>query len=211
MNYTTMTMFAPRIWGSDPEMRMARQAGWRRADLIWERLSEAGNAALSQGRTGPAARAFRLAHLVAWLCFARTDPRYATSLANAGLMAMRRGRTGTGARRLARARALWQRVPERLPDITIAPRARSSLFHLRMEARHRDTYHSNMRARLLGFVEETARALNDLSEGRATDLRFYSRWRGEKPNVFDDTRIYLSAALLLAGEHVDQARTPERQ
>ena len=33
--------------------------------------------------------------------------------------------------------------------------------------------------------------------GQAPRHRLYERWRGEKPSVFDDTRKFLAAALLI--------------
>ncbi len=80
----------------------------------------------------------------------------------------------------------------------IVPRARSSMFHLRMEARHRETYQQNMRTRLTAFARETGGALAALEKDEPVSGRFYERWLGEKPPVFDDTRKLLAAALLLA-------------
>jgi hypothetical protein len=78
-----------------------------------------------------------------------------------------------------------------------ARRARSSLFHLRMEALHWDTYQDNMRTRMRAFAAETAEALAAFERGEASPHRLYERWLGEKPNVFDDTRKFLAAALLV--------------
>ena len=204
MSYMTTTMFALLTLGSDQEMRAAKRAGWRRADLAWERASEAANEALVTGDQAKAIRGFRGAHLLARVYFSRTDPRYATSLANTAIAASLAGKRRDGTRKLAKAMALWDEVPSRLEAIKISPRARSSLFHLRMEARHWDTYCDNMRKRLGLFVAETSQALADLAEDRPTHQRLFSRWRGEKPNVFDDTRIYLAASLLLAGEQLHE-------
>ena len=67
MNSKTTTMSAPPISGSDAGARLAgeyaaaRKAGWRRADLDWERLQEDGNALLRSGDRAGAARCFRRA------------------------------------------------------------------------------------------------------------------------------------------------------
>ncbi len=200
MSFTTMNMFAPRISASDPEMRAARRAGWCRWDLIWERLSEDANGALAAGDTADAVRRFRRAYLLARIWFSPSDPRFAASLANAALADRMQGRTGRASRRFERAIFLWAELPGQLEDISISPRARSSLFHLRMEARHWDTYSAKMRVRRGKFLDEAAQGLAGMAAGQPTGHRYYSRWRGEKPNVFDDTRKYLSAALLLAAE-----------
>ncbi|QYX58621.1 tetratricopeptide repeat-containing protein [Roseovarius sp. SCSIO 43702] len=177
-------MFAPRIWGfdrADAEWHVARGAGWTRADLAWERLMETGCAG-----TGKAARRrFLAADLLARLRFAPGDPRRATAAAARWRL------TGAEAHRL-RALREWQGVESYIETLEIRPRARSSLFHLRMEARHRDTYHANLRKRLTAFATEMRETLE--GEGHH---RHAARWRGEKPTVFDDTRKLLAACLLI--------------
>lgn len=179
------------------ELRAARAAGWRRRDLWWERLQEAGNRDLQAGERRRAARRF----LAAWWLAAtlpRDDPRRATSLANAGLAARLRGAERTAERRYRDAIRLWSRVPAALDDLEIRPRARSSLFHLRMELRHGETYRANMRARLGRFIAETGEALDAIARGEVPPHRLAARWRGEKPAVFDDTRKIVAACLLVA-------------
>jgi hypothetical protein len=108
------------------------------------------------------------------------------------------GREGSARRLYARALARWAAVPALVATIEPARRARSSLYHLRMEAKHRETYVANQRKRLAGFVAEARLALEALAEGREPPVRLSERWRGEKPPVFDETRKLLSAALLIA-------------
>ncbi len=177
-------MSAPRIWGfeRDPQMRAARDAGWRRRDLIWERLQERANRALAEGRRPAALRDFRRA---AWL-------------ARAGFAARARGDVRRAVALYAHARALWAEVPAGIATLEVKPRARSSLFHLRMEARHRDTYRANITRRLAAFVAETDASLESLARGAPAPHRHHARWRGEKPAVFDDARKLLGACLLLA-------------
>ncbi len=197
----TTIMSVPPIWAfdrDDPEMRAALAAGWRRRDLWWERLQERGNLALLEGREADAVRYLRRAHWIACLGFEATDPRQATSTANAAFAARLRGSEKLAERRYVEARELWKAVPSRLPALQIKPRAKSSLFHLRMEVRHWETYRQNMTVRLGRFVEETGDALRALSRGDPPPHRLFSRWRGEKPAVFDDTRRLLAACLLVA-------------
>ena len=97
----------------------------------------------------------------------------------------------------------WSGVGQSLDSIEIRSRARSSLFHLRMEAKHWDAYRANMAARLQAFIGETGECLEHLIDGRQVPHRLYSRWKGEKPSVFDDTRKILGACLLLASDTVD--------
>lgn len=193
MSFTTTSMFAPRIWGFDPGAPMTRvalQAGWRRRDLMWEALMERGCAAWAAGRTGAASWAFLRARLIAGR-FAGDDLRRATSEAALGVVLRAPGR-------MRRAEAMFARHAEaQIAAMQIAPRARSSLFHLRMEARHRDTYHANMRLRLSRIAQETASCLQHMAQGQPAPHRLHARWLGEKPVVFDDTRKVLSACLLI--------------
>lgn len=192
MNSTTTNMSAPRIWAfsrGDAEWRLARDAGWTRADLAWERLMETGCRSLEKTSDRSlfktAARAFLTADLLARARFASGDPRRATAAAA-------RWRLSGDDRHRQRALREWSGVDGYIETLEIRPRARSSLFHLRMEARHRDTYHANLRKRLSVFAAE----MRDTLDGTGAH-RHASRWRGEKPPVFDDTRKVLAASLLI--------------
>jgi len=193
MSFTTTNMFAPRIWGFDfttPRARIAIDAGWGRADLLWEAMMENGCAAARDADGTTARRAFRRAWWVARLLPA-ADLRQAATGAAMGVVSV-------APRRLERARRAFDTGSARaIEAMQIAPRARSSLFHLRMEARHRDIYHANMRRRLGRIAAETAESLAALEAGRPAPHRLYSRWLGERPTVYDDTRKFLSACLLI--------------
>ena len=79
--------------------------------------------------------------------------------------------------------------------------ARSSLFHMRMEARHRDTYRARWQVRWREIAEEAKGRLEVLSpapEGldrSAADA--LARWRRERPALLNDTRKLMAAAFLL--------------
>jgi tetratricopeptide (TPR) repeat protein len=177
---------------------VARAAGWTRAELLWEHLQEEANEALARGERRAAIRGFRRAWAVAFLALRRSDPRYATSLANAAAAARLAGSPQRACRRYARALSLWAQVPALVDTAEIAPRARSSLFHLRMEALHRQTFEANRRRRLAAFVEEAAATLDALAGGAAPAHRHFARWRGEKPPIFDGGRRVVAACLLIA-------------
>ena len=74
-----------------------------------------------------------------------------------------------------------------------------------MEAKHWDTYQQNTRTRMTAFAAETTEALAALERGETPSCRLYGRWRAEKPNVFDDTRIFLAAALMIGVGGTDEA------
>jgi len=179
------------------ERTAALKAGWHAADLDWERLQDEGNALLLSGDRAGAGRCFRRAGWIALWRFHGPDPRRATTLANLGLTDRLAGREGRARRRYAKARRIWRETGRFIATMQIARRARSSLFHLRMETKHWDTYQDNMRIRMTAFARETAEALAALEQGQPVACRLYQRWRAEKPPVFDDTRKLLAAALMV--------------
>ena len=96
-------MSAQRTSESDngkSEMRAALAAGWRRTDLVWERLQIRGNAAWINGDHTGARRNFLIAWMLARIFFKRGDPRIATSIANVGLMAREAGQFARAARHI---------------------------------------------------------------------------------------------------------------
>jgi hypothetical protein len=195
-------MSAPPISASeraraDAEMRAARAAGWRRADLWWERLQERANRDWEAGARARALRGFRRAHWLARALLPAGDPRRATSLANAGFAARAGGARRTAARRYAAAIRLWAGVPPTIGGIELKPRARSSLFHLRLEVAHGATYRASQRARLARFVAEAGTALDAVAAGAPSPVPLFARWKGAKPPVFDDARKLLAACLLI--------------
>jgi hypothetical protein len=83
-----------------------------------------------------------------------------------------------------------------------APRmARSSLFHMRMELRHRETYRARWQIRWREMAEEAKERLANLSAppgdlgGNAGEA--LARWRRERPALLNDTRKLMAAAYLL--------------
>lgn len=195
------TTSGPRILASDAgkrERRAALNAGWKRSELVWERWQERANEYLSAGRRRRAAFRFLAADWLALLAFDRSDPRRAASTANAACAFRVLGLGWAGARFYRIAVRDWSGIDREFPGIAIQPRARSSLFHLRMEALHLETYTKVRKQRLAAFVDEAGECLANLTEGREPPHRLYSRWRGEKPPMFDDTRRILAACLLIA-------------
>ncbi|MXY34483.1 MAG: tetratricopeptide repeat-containing protein [Boseongicola sp. SB0676_bin_33] len=206
-------MFARRTSESETgsaEWQAALAAGWRRSDILWERWQERGNAAWESGDVSLARRRFLFAWCLARLFFRHGDPRIATSIANIGFIAREAGQFRLASRHYARARRLWAEVPGVLDGIEFRPRVRSSLFHLRMETRHRETYETNMRARIANFVTEAGQALEAAEEGAPSPHRLYDRWRGERPAVFDESRKLLGAALLICARK-QESPDPDRK
>lgn len=203
MSFTTMNMYGPLIWGfkSDTEMKVALEAGWSRSDVIWERLMEAALEAWEdtprKASRARSARLFRMADLLARWRFDAHDLRLATSAANLAIVHRAAGRADQAERCQRRALQLWKGADRAIQDMQVLPRSRSSLFHLRMEALHRDTYHANLRTRIGRIAEETEATLRLLTSGQTSGHRHASRWKGERPTVFDGTRKVLGACLLM--------------
>jgi len=179
-------------------MRAALAAGLRRADLLWERLQERGHEAYRAKRNGRAMRDWKNAARLARWFLPVSDLRRATSEANLGFCCRLQGREARAREHYGAAIAIWNHAPEHIETLGIAPRSRSSLFHMRMEVRHATTFRDNLRKRMAAFAAETTTALAQLAEDQKPEVRLYERWRAEKPPVFDDTRKFLASALLIA-------------
>jgi hypothetical protein len=182
---------------SDPasQTAAARKAGWRRADLTWEQLQEQANALHCAGDADGASRLWRRAGRIALWRFRLSDPRRATTQANLALAERLAGREDRALKRYAKARLIWRGVDRYIARMRIA---RASPLHMRMEAKHWDTYVKNTRIRMTTFSRETSHALEALERGAPLRRRLDLRWPTVKPAVFDDTRILLAAALLVA-------------
>ena len=114
----TTSMCAQPISASEPDpyqrdLKAAKAAGWRKADLDWERLQEAGLAAWRDGDQTTAIAHWRKARRHAFWRFRRNDPRYATSLANAAMAARLAGNEVKARALYTHALLIWKTVPDR--------------------------------------------------------------------------------------------------
>ena len=177
------------------EAAAARAAGWRRSEIWWERLQNRAKTRQMAGDLDAAARYWMLAWRLGRLFLPRDDPRFACGLANAAAAARHRGRLRAAEVRHRHACQLWRSVPAWAERIRPAPRARSSLFHLRLAHRHAETYRENLRAKLREQVDQ---AMASLEASILETPGAKPRWIRERPPVFDDTRRLLSACYLMA-------------
>ena len=181
-------------------------AGWRAEDLEWENLCEAGLERIAAGRLDEARH--HLAHCVriAHENFAEDDPRLGTSLFNHGAALIAAGEEKASGRTLADAAKVWEHCDTWVNAMTAARVARSSLFHMRMEQRHRDTYEERWRVKWAELVAEArgqiegSGALQLVEREEAAER--LGRWRRERPAMLNDTRKLMAAVLLLACERV---------
>ena len=179
------------------------QAGWSETDLEWERLAVTTLQALVHGESAAVQRHAGAAVSLAREHFAAADPRLAASLAN---FAIALGPGGThGADLLAEAGRIWASCTPWLEAMTAPRSARSSLFHLRMEARHRDTYRERWVVKWRELADEGRRSVDRLVNGNqapggqpAASEERLQRWRRECPAMLNDTRKLLAAVILTA-------------
>jgi tetratricopeptide (TPR) repeat protein len=112
------------------------------ADLLWESFTEEGAAAFADGRAAEALAAWRLADRLA-VAFPAADPRRAAALANLAAVTEQAAADATAdivESLYRRALARWGAVPGWIERMTPERAARSSLFHHRMERKHRAVY-----------------------------------------------------------------------
>jgi hypothetical protein len=175
-------------------------AGWARHDLAWEENAAAHCVALAS-----ASEAEAMAHSGACLLLAREslgsdDPRFATSLANHAAGLARRGdAVASGLWR--EARDAWPRCKSWIAAMSAPRVARSSLFHMRMEQRHRDTYEERWRLKWRDMAEEAGGRILAADPAGPADPAIataaLARWRRECPAMLNDTRKLMAATLLL--------------
>ena len=156
----------------------------RRAEQRWEARALAGLAAFRAGRIDDAYGAWRSAAATA-RAFAPDDPRRAASRTHLALCHAAAGEAVAARRAFRQALRAWDAAESWVARMAIGQRARSSGFHLRMEAKHRESYDALARAgfaRLLGagraashvgcahLARDPAAALEEAQEKRAAGL-----------------------------------------
>ena len=188
---------AAESWSTDELL----QAGWREADLAWEGAAERSAEAVAQKDYATAKDEAGQALQLARAEFEPIDPRLGTSLANYGLGLGLAGDDAGTAPLLREALAVWRAAEPWIARMDAPRMARSSLFHMRMELRHRDTYRARWRERwqeMAGEARLRIEALppspRDLGASAAEAL---ARWRRERPAMLNDTRKLMAAAFLL--------------
>jgi tetratricopeptide (TPR) repeat protein len=194
---TTMSE-KPTSEADELELGQALAAGWSPQDYAWELCQEKAAAAAYDGDLDHALPLWRESLSLARAHFARDDPRLGTSLANMAFALRETGRHEAAAPLFEEARQVWDASFAWIEALRLERRARSSLFHLRMESLHRDKYEAHFRERLRRFAAEARSAVAKMAEGGRQPERCLPRWRSEKPPSFWDSRKLLAACLLLA-------------
>ena len=186
----------PENWS----LRELVNAGWSEADLAWEAAAELTAEAAYQKDNARAKDQASSALRIARAEFEEIDPRLGTSLANYGMCLSLSGDHQGVASLFLKAQDAWRRADPWIARMDAPRVARSSLFHLRMEARHRDTYRALWQKRWRDMAAEAIRRLDalDASNGVGAPMRDVSSlWRRERPAMLNDTRKLMAAAFLL--------------
>ena len=130
--------------------------------------------------------------------FTDNDPRLATSLANHA-HALRQAGDEVAARRLFEdALRVWDGSGPWVAALKPERRARSSTFHLRLEAKHPGGYDGHSQERFRSLASDGRTALRALSVGAGPAFDGLARWHGEQPDGFTDGRKLLAAVCLIA-------------
>lgn len=151
-------------------------ARWTALDLFWEELVLEGGGECNANAGTEAERAFRAAFRMLDGTSA-DDPRRAATLSNIAAARRLQAELADAERLYREALAIWRQAPQWTARMTVRLSARSSSFHMRLEARHRDnftTLRRHQNARLATGGE--AATLNNLAEllaasGRAGEAK----------------------------------------
>jgi hypothetical protein len=175
----------------------ADEVAWTLADADWERLQVEAAAAFAAHDLVAAADSWAAALRAARANFETDDPRLATSLANYATALRQKGEP-VPARLWEEALEIWGEAPAWLARQRLLPRARSSIFHLRLQAKHGGAYDANVRRRaetLLHAARDAAAALAAGAPAGAPDRAVFQAFRSAPR---DAMRKVLAAAHLLA-------------
>ena len=176
-------------------------AGWSEADIQWEGLMVDAVSALGSGDLERAKSLAGQCVRVARDRFDAGDPRLGASLSNYAVLLRETGGPEGIEVLLDEARSVWASCNPWVENMTAPRSARSSLFHMRMEQKHRETYEDRWRIKWQDMVQDARARVNAVSsvpglgEGQATAA--LQRWRRECPAMLNDTRKLMAAVLLM--------------
>jgi hypothetical protein len=187
----------PENWS----VRELLNAGWSEADLAWESTAERMAEAVSEKDYVRAKEEAGQALRIARADFEPIDPRLGTSLANYGLCLSLSGDSQGVASLFLKGLEAWRRADPWIARMTAPRVARSSLFHMRMEALHRETYRARWQQRWRELADDAIKRLESLDAPEATvgtpSDDTLARWLRERPAMLNDTRKLMAAAYLL--------------
>lgn len=175
-------------------------AGWTEADLGWEQAAEQSVEAVAANDFPRAKEQAGSALRIARESFEPIDPRLGTSLANFAVCLKLSGDADV-AGLLREALDVWRGAGPWIARMNAPRVARSSLFHMRMETRHRETYRERWQIRWQEIASEAVAQLEALNKSvtvtNVVCADALAHWRRERPAILNDTRKLMAAAFLL--------------
>ena len=183
--------------------RVLERAGWTNAELIWEQIQETAADSERAGDYAEAAELWRGALELAREHLSSGDSREAASLACVAVAERRSGDAATARRWFDEALALWDAGERWVESLEPTRSARSSTFHLRLQAKHPGGYDRFPRERFRRLAVEGRAVIAARRAGLSDESDRLDRWRRERPNGFDDRRKLLGAVLLIATDGGD--------
>ena len=177
------------------------EAGWSDTDLAFERLAEETAAAVAERDPLRAKSKAGESLQMARAQFEPIDPRLGTSLANFGLCLNLSGSREGTASLFREALDVWRGAGPWIARMNAPRTARSSLFHLRMELRHRDTFRARWQIRWREMAADAKQRIEALEPSACAadtiSAESLARWRRERPAMLNDTRKLMAATFLL--------------
>ncbi|MFQ6022654.1 MAG: tetratricopeptide repeat protein [Acidiferrobacterales bacterium] len=120
-------------------MKVNAENGGDKAEFLWVELSETGAAEFDRGRFAEAVQQWQNAYDIAQ-DFDDGDPRLASSLNNLAVAYRINAELAAAEQSYRHSLDAWQAASHWVDRMRLEARARSSLFHLRMERKHREQY-----------------------------------------------------------------------
>ena len=180
--------------------RLLQRAGWTNADVIWEQIQETAAESERAGDYAEALELWRGALDLAREQLCPDDLRVAASLASVAVGERRIGDAAAAGRMFDEALARWDASDRWVGSLKPATLARSSTFHLRLQARHPGGYDRFPRERYRTLAGEGRAVLAARHDGLPDAFDRLDRWRRERPSGFNDWRKLLGAVLLTAAD-----------
>lgn len=185
-----------------PHTRAAlERAGWPVDAWRWEQAVLAGLEELTKGERASARRRFQAAQSLAEDALPPDDLRRITAAANLAILDQDRVR-------LTSLAARWQASAHWLATLQPHARSRSSLFHLRLESKHRGGYnhlHITRMKRLWSeghlLLTATCAASEPIEDLRASAQELQGHWThmARRLGFVDERKLAAAAGLLLPG------------
>lgn len=176
-------------------------AGWSEADLDWETALHDGAAAYGDGDSAGALQYFGTCVQLARANFKADDPRLATSVANFGTCRRALDQAAGTDELLHEANDIWAKCGGWVESLTAPRSARSSMFHMRMEQLHRDTYEERWRIKWRELAEDARGRMAALVDSKACTpgdaTACVEQWDRERPAMLNDSRKLMAAVILL--------------